>query len=175
MATRPMRSVAAAAAKPTPDWRDMWSCVVAVFAVGAASRIGQVSMYPNFSDWYEGLTKPWFTPHDVVFGYVWGPLYFLMTVALWRIRSMPAKTPGKDRAVALFLVMLTVGALWSIAFFRLESPLLGLVDIVAQWLLIVATIVAFWRLDLPSALALVPLGCWIAFVTVLNFGILRLN
>ncbi len=174
MVDRPIRPMAPAAERPAPDWRDTWSAVVAVVAVGAASRVAQVATFPNFSDWWEGLAKPWFTPPDVVFGYVWGPLYFLMALAFWRIRSMPAQTPGRDRAIAFFLVQLALNALWPVAFFRAESPGLGLLDIVLQGLALAATIAAFRPLDRWAALALVPLAAWVGFVAVLDLAIWRL-
>ncbi len=170
----PFRSIAEAE-KPVPDWRDTWSAVVAVVAVGAASRIAQVATFPNFSDWYEGLAKPGFTPPDEVFGYVWGPLYLLMALAFWRIRSLPADMPGRHRAIALFLAQLALGALWSVAFFRAQSPGLGFVDIVLQGLVLIATIRAFWPLDRWSAIALVPLAIWIGFVALLDLAVWRLN
>jgi benzodiazapine receptor len=174
MVSRPIRPMTAAE-KPAPDWRDIWSALVAVVAVGAASRVAQVATFPNFSDWWEGLPKPWFTPPDVVFGYVWGPLYLFMALAFWRIRSLPAKTPGRDRAIALFLVQLTLNALWTVAFFRVESPGLGLLDIGLQLIALAATIGVFWPLDRWAALALVPLAAWVGFVAVLDAAIWRLG
>jgi tryptophan-rich sensory protein len=41
-----------------------------------------------------------------------------------------------------------------------------LIDIVPQWLVVVATIAAFWPLDRSAALALVPLAAWVSFVSV---------
>ena len=60
-------------------------------------------------------------------------------------------------------------------FSRLNNPFAGLLDIVPQFLLIVATIVSFRRLDAAAALCLVPLAAWVAFASLLNFEIWRLN
>jgi tryptophan-rich sensory protein len=49
------------------------------------------------------------------------------------------------------------------------------VNIVPQFALIIATVVAFYRLDRLAALCLVPLTAWVAFATVLNFSIWMLN
>jgi benzodiazapine receptor len=58
-------------------------------------------------------------------------------------------------------------------FFAANNPLLGLINIVPQILVFLATIVAFYRLDRVACL--VPLAAWVSFATVLNFAIWKLN
>ncbi|HEY7997899.1 MAG TPA: tryptophan-rich sensory protein [Pseudolabrys sp.] len=60
-------------------------------------------------------------------------------------------------------------------FFAEHSPLLGLVNIVPQFLVIVATIIAFLRLDWMAGLALAPLAAWVGFAAALNATIWQLN
>lgn len=60
-------------------------------------------------------------------------------------------------------------------FLAANSPLLGMVNIVPQFALVIATVVAFYRLDRLAAFCLVPLAAWVAFATVLNFSIWMLN
>jgi tryptophan-rich sensory protein len=60
-------------------------------------------------------------------------------------------------------------------FFAANSPLLGMVNIIPQFALIITTVVAFYRLDRLAAFCLVPLTAWVAFATVLNFSIWMLN
>ncbi len=57
-------------------------------------------------------------------------------------------------------------------FFAAHSPALGLLNIVPQLALILATIVVFLRLDRVAAWCLVPLAVWVAFATILNLAIL---
>lgn len=52
-------------------------------------------------------------------------------------------------------------------FFWAHSPLLGLINIVPQFVLILATIVSFARLEGLAALCLLPLAEWVAFAGVL--------
>lgn len=148
---------------------------LAILPVVAASMLGQVATFPNLAPWYAGLAKPAFNPPDWIFGPVWTVLFVLMAYAAWRILSLPAGTPGRAAALALFFVQLAVNAAWSWMFFHLHSPLLGLANIVPQWLLILASIAAFRRVDRPAAWCLVPLAAWVAFASVLNFSIWRLN
>ena len=102
------------------------------------SLLGQVATAPNLVPWYESLQKPWFNPPNAVFGPVWTLLYCLMALAFWRILLLP-RQPGRQLAIGLFLGQLLFTVLWSFAFFAAQSPLLGLLVVIPQWLLVVAT------------------------------------
>jgi len=148
--------------------------VIAVAAVTAASVVGQIATYPNLAPWYASLTKPSFNPPNWIFGPVWTTLYLLMAFAAWRILRLPAGSMRRT-ALILFFVQLALNAAWSWMFFAANSPLLGLVNIVPQFALMVATVVVFYGLDRLAAYCLVPLTAWVAFATVLNFSIWMLN
>ncbi len=60
-------------------------------------------------------------------------------------------------------------------FFAARNPLLGLMNIVPQILVIIAAIVAFYRIDKTAGWCLMPLVAWVCFATVLNFAIWKLN
>jgi tryptophan-rich sensory protein len=47
--------------------------------------------------------------------------------------------------------------------------------ITEQFALIIATVVAFYRLDRSAAFCLVPLMTWVAFAIAINFSIWILN
>ncbi len=155
--------------------RSLLSGLLAIPVVAAAASLSSLATSPNTALWYGELKKPWFIPPSPVFGAVWTVLYVLMAFAFWRIASGPSETPGWRLAIRLFLAQLAFNVVWSFLFFGAHSPLMALIDIVARWLLIVATIAAFWPLDRPAALALVPVVAWIAFGIVLNVAIWRLN
>lgn len=145
---------------------------IAVVPVVAASLVGQLATFPNLVPWYASLAKPSFNPPIWVFGPVWTTLYVLMAFAGWRILGSRAPKGG---ALTLFFIQLALNAAWTWMFFAAHSPLLGLVNIVPQWLLVVATMLAFWRIDRLAGLCLLPLTCWVAFASLLNFAIWRLN
>jgi translocator protein len=98
----------------------------------------------------------------------------LMAFAVWRMVRLPP-SPARTTALILFFAQLALNAAWSWMFFAMHSPLLGLVNVIPQFLLIVATIVAFARLDLAGALALAPLALWVGFASVLNYAVWSLN
>jgi len=60
-------------------------------------------------------------------------------------------------------------------FFGANSPLLGLINIVPQFLGILFTLAVFHRLDAIAGWCLVPLAAWVGFASVLNSSIWWLN
>ena len=98
-----------------------------------------------------------------------------MAYAHRRILSLPETRPGRAAAIVAFFVQLVLNGMWSFAFFGGRSPMAGLIVIAALIAAILATIRAFWRLDRPAALLLVPYLAWVAYATLLNGTIWRLN
>lgn len=149
--------------------------LASVASVVLASFIGQLATRPNLEPWYAGLAKPAFNPPNWVFAPVWTSLFILMAFAVWRILRLPRETPRRRLGLTLFFTQLVLNVAWSWMFFGAQSPLLGMVNIVPQLLVIIATIAVFRRLDKLAALCLLPLAAWVSFACVLNFEILRLN
>lgn len=141
------------------------------FAAPAVSAI--LSVFEP-GEWYRGLNKPWFNPPNWIFGPVWTILYCAMGVAAWLVWRK-----GDGRALVwplgLFAVQLVFNALWTPLFFGMHRPGLALVDILALWLAIVATIVAFGSVSKGAAVLLVPYLLWVSFASVLNASIWWLN
>jgi benzodiazapine receptor len=160
---------------PSARFRNLGFGAVAVVSVSLVSFIGQLATRPNLASWYVGLVKPAFNPPNWVFAPVWTTLYVLMAFAVWRILRLPSETPGRRRALILFFAQLGANAAWSWMFFAAHSPLMGMINIVPQIVLILATIASFHRLDRLAALCLMPLSAWVGFACVLNFEIWRLN
>ena len=105
---------------------------------------------------------------------MWTTLYALMAFAVWRILRLP-ETRQRTRALILFFLQLAFNAAWSWMFFAAHDPLLGMINIIPQLALIIATLVAFKGLDKVAAWCLVPLALWVAFASTLNIAIWRLN
>ena len=142
-------------------------CIIALVLGGALTRLNL--------DWYATLEKPGFTPPNGVFPIVWPILYAMMALSAWIAWRAPGKESDRKLAFIWFFIQLAVGVLWSLAFFTLHSPGLGLATIMAFLVAIVITIVLFDRLSRAAALLLIPLALWVCFATGLNFAILFLN
>ena len=149
--------------------------LIAVLPIVVVAVSASLVTQPNIPTWYASLQKPSFTPPNWVFPIAWTTLYAMMAYALWRILSLPKGVPGRSAAIAAFFVQLMLNGLWSFAFFGAQSPIAGLVVIAALTVAILATIMSFWKLDRPAALLLVPYLAWVAYASVLNGTIWRLN
>jgi len=164
-----------AASPPRSRYLDAGYAGLALAAVILVSVLGQIATFPNLAPWYASLTKPSFNPPNWVFGPVWTTLYLLVAFALWRVLRLPPKTAGRSTALVFFFGQLALNAVWSWMFFWAHSPLLGLIDIVPQLVMIVATIVTFARVDRIAAWCFVPLLAWVAYASLLNVAVWRLN
>jgi tryptophan-rich sensory protein len=75
----------------------------------------------------------------------------------------------------LFLLQLALNALWSWLFFAWHKGAWSLVDIIALWILVLSTCVAFWRVRQLAAALLLPYLAWVTFATALCFAVWRRN
>ncbi len=140
----------------------------------AAFVLGNIATFPNLP-WYATLRKPGFTPPDWLFGPAWTVLYLLMAAALFRVLRLPRATPGRQGAIAAFLVQIALNAAWSWAFFAAHDPALGLAVMLALVAGVTTTLVLVARLDRSAGLALAPYLAWLGYAAALNGAILRLN
>jgi benzodiazapine receptor len=85
-----------------------------------------------------------------------------------------ARSPTRS-ALWLFIAQLILKAAWSGIFFALRRPRTALLEILLLWLLIVATVVAFWSVNPLAGALLTPYLAWVAYAARLNAGIVRLN
>ncbi len=125
--------------------------------------------------WYSTLNKPPFSPPNFVFGPVWTILYMLMGLSAFLVWQKGVKKEKVKNALQFFALQLFLNFIWSILFFGLRSPLLGLIDILILWGLILITIIKFHRVSRPAAYLLIPYILWVSFATILNLSILLLN
>ena len=162
--------------QPKPATRPVVLLLFAIAVVASAGLIGNLATIPNIPVWYAGLNKPGFTPPNWVFGPVWSLLYAMMVLAFWRVLLRRSRwTTAGWRVVGVFLVQMALNAFWSVAFFGMHNPLLGLVVVIALELMIVATIITFRPIDRISAWLLAPYAVWVGYATALNAAIVGLN
>ena len=136
-------------------------------ALGARASISASSFYAD-------LVLPAWAPPASLFGPVWTALYAMMALAaflVWRQRGWRAAAP----ALRLYLLQLGINALWSWLFFGWKLGALAFADILLLLALIVATLVAFWRVHKLAACLLLPYLAWVSFASVLNYAVWQAN
>ena len=143
------------------------------FWIGLCLLTGAVSGWlsrDGISGWYRTLRKPPLNPPDWVFGPVWTLLYLSMGVAAWMIWR-DRRAPGADLALGIFFLQLALNFLWSVIFFRWQSPGLAMCDIFLLLATIGGTIIAFYGVRPVAGAILVPYLAWVLFASYLNIAV----
>lgn len=148
--------------------------VLSIAASFAAGAIGSLATIPNIPSWYAALEKPALNPPNWVFGPVWSLLYLLMGIALALV-ILEAGKRSKEKAYSWFGAQLVLNALWSLVFFGLHAPWLGVVVIVALIASIILVVSEFQQFNKYAAWLLVPYLAWVCFAAYLTVGIALLN
>lgn len=148
--------------------------IAAIIGSYASGVIGSLATIPNIPTWYAALEKPLLNPPNWVFGPVWSVLYVLMGVALALVILAKTKR-SKNNAYTWFGVQLALNTVWSLVFFGLHSPWLGVVVIAALIVSIIMTIRAFYPIKKAAAWLLLPYLAWVSFATYLTISIAVLN
>jgi tryptophan-rich sensory protein len=136
-------------------------------AIGGAASIDAGSFYTQ-------LVLPEWAPPSSVFGPVWTVLYVTMGIAAWLIWRAHGFRAAR-LALTLFLAQLALNALWSWLFFGWHRGALAFADILLLWVLIVAMVIAFWRVRALAGWLLVPYLLWVSFAAALNYAVWQLN
>lgn len=147
--------------------------IVSIGVSFAAGGIGSLATVPNIPTWYVSLDKPPLLPPNEVFGPVWNILYLMMGIALFLVWIAPRKE--KKMPCIAFFIQLLLNTLWSLVFFGLQLPWLGVVVIGALIGAIVWTMIEFKRVSKVAAGLLVPYLIWVLYAAYLTIGIAVLN
>jgi tryptophan-rich sensory protein len=150
---------------------NLWALPLWIVGALAAGWVGSIFVPGT---WYATLVKPAWTPPNVIFGPVWTVLYVLMGTAAWLVWRRVGFA-GAPAALGLFIVQLVLNALWSYLFFGAHRTLAAYIEILVLLVIIVATMLRFWRVSAPAGALLIPYAAWVTFASFLNLQIWRLN
>jgi translocator protein len=146
-------------------WLVLAALLVLCLGLGSIAGLLTAQSLPT---WFPSLVKPSFNPPSWLFAPVWTTLYIMLAVAAWLVWL-------RKGSLVLFYVQLALNFAWSLLFFGLHSPAMALVDIVAMWVAILLTLLAFWKVDRRAGWLMVPYLAWVSFAGVLNASIWWLN
>ncbi len=155
--------------------KNLSKLIISIIGCELVGLLGTPFTVSAISTWYVTLNKPSFSPPNWVFGPMWTLLYFLIGIAFYLIWKQGWKKKKAVIAGKYFLTQLALNGIWSPIFFGLRSPLLGLIVIVAMWVMIVMTMKKFYTLSRLAFYLLVPYLAWVSFATILNGAIVLLN
>ena len=160
---------------PNPSWRRRLTDIGIVATPLVVGGLSSVFTMDGLRVWYRTLDRPDWNPPDWVFGPVWTTLYLMMGVALLQIVRADGARAARRVGLGLFALQLVLNFAWSWIFFANHDLFGALVEILALWLAIAATIVAFARVRTTAAALLVPYLAWTSFATILTATIWSLN
>ncbi len=125
-------------------------------------------------EWYLQIQKPSWTPPGYLFGPVWSILYSSMGLAAWLVWRRSGFS-GARLALTLFVVQLILNGMWSWIFFGMQRPGLAFAEILVLWSMILATLLALWRVNSTAGMLFLPYLAWVSFAAILNYSIWQLN
>lgn len=159
---------------PDPTPRGLPSLLALIGFIGLCLLVGAAGSAltaESVRGWYLTLNRPPGVPPNWAFPVVWTTLYVMMGSAAWLAWRQPLHRP----ALMLWGWQLLANALWTPAFFGLQSPRLGLLVLAVLVPLIGLTIRAFLPLDRRAAVLMLPYLLWTLYATYLNLGFWWLN
>lgn len=139
----------------------------------SAAAVGGLAS-ADAATFYRDLARPGWAPPGWLFAPVWSLLYLLMGIAawlVWRVRGFR----NASFALSLFLVQLGANALWTWLFFVWHRGAFAFAEILVLWLLILGTVIAFWRVRRLAGALLLPYLGWVTFASALTYAIWKRN
>ncbi len=125
---------------------------------------------------YDEINTPPLSPPSILFPIVWTILYILMGISSAIIyNSNATPIPQRKSALYTYLLSLFFNFFWSIIFFNLRAYLFAFIWLVVLWLLIIRTIMKYYKINKTAALLQIPYLLWVTFAGYLNFSIWILN
>ncbi|WP_374527346.1 TspO/MBR family protein [Novosphingobium sp.] len=135
---------------------------------------GAVSGSGAGNPWFMDLTKPSLYPPPATFGIVWSILYLLMGLALAMIVTARGAA-GRGLAVAVFAAQFLLNLAWSPLFFAMHQISLALYLLAALDVVVIVTVILFFRVRPLAAWLMLPYLAWCLFATTLNWQFLEAN
>lgn len=148
-----------------------------LFWIGITEAVGALSgwLTREGNKLYEQTAvKPKLTPPGIVFPFVWGVLYALMGISATRIWQSPPSS-SRSRGLNLYIAQLVVNFFWSLIFFNAQAYGFAFLWLVLLWVLVLAMILTFRKVDPVAAWLQIPYLLWLTFAAYLNWGVWKLN
>jgi translocator protein len=155
-------------------WMQVLSLIVFLALAYLAASVGAIVNVQTVNTWYVSLQKPCWTPSGGMIGAIWTFLYACMAVAAWLVWRETGLRKGAA-PLALWLVQLVLNLMWSVLFFGLKWPMAAFAELLLLWLLILATMIAFFRVTTFAGFLFIPYIAWVSFAGALNFLLWQMN
>lgn len=152
-------------------WKTYLTGILIVEAVGALS--GWLAR-DGFAYFTSQVQQPPLSPPPWLFPVVWGILYALMGISAARVFLEP-QSASRKAGLNLFVSQLILNFFWTLIFFNAQAYGFAFLWILLLWVLVLAMILTFRKVDTLSAWLQIPYLLWLTFAAYLNFGVWMLN
>lgn len=153
---------------------DLFYCALFILICDTVRYLSSLFQTQSLKEWYPTLEKSILTPPSFVFAFVWGLLYTLLGISTF-LSFKPARKNEKANILLIFITQLGFNLLWSIFFFSMRMPLIGLIGILFIITITIVMMKLYKKFNLLSYLLLYPYLIWLLFATYLNFIIVIKN
>jgi len=124
---------------------------------------------------FQSLNQPPLSPPGWLFPIVWTILFLLMGIASYLVSTSDAPRGQARFAKKIYAAQLIVNFFWPILFFNLQQYLLAFFLLILLWVLILKTLLSFYKISKPAGYLLLPYLLWVTFAGYLNLGVFLLN
>lgn len=138
-----------------------------------AAGIGSIAS-SKAGTFHQQLIRPEWTPPAWIFAPVWMTLYLLISIAAWLVWRVQGFRATRI-ALSLYIIQLAINALWTWLFFVWRLGEIAFIEIIILWILILCTLIAFWRVRIINGVLLIPYLAWVSFASVLTYATWKLN
>lgn len=152
------------------DAKKLIYCTVIVIAT---MIISSYLTSAGVSTWYKNLEFPPLTPPNYIFPIAWNIIYFTMIVAFYH--SLTSKPEYEKEIKTLLINQLFLQILWCFCFFYVGYIGLAFLVILALDVVIINTIIFFYKNTKISFYLLLPYLGWVIFASYLNAAFAVLN
>ena len=124
---------------------------------------------------FNRLNQPPLAPPGWLFPVVWTILFILMGLASYLVLTSGKSDQSIRNALSVYGFQLLVNFLWPILFFNLGLYLFSFFWLIFLWILILVTMLLFYRIRKTAGYLLLPYLLWVSFAGYLNLSIYLLN
>jgi tryptophan-rich sensory protein len=136
-----------------------------------APMIGSYATSTFKEPWYSQIILPSFNPPSWIFAPVWLTLYFLMSLAIWKIWIKNFNT----KLLKIYLIHLFFNSTWSVVFFGFHLIGLALINLIIILIFILVLMKEYYLIDKFSFFLMTPYLAWSSYALTLNSSIFLLN
>ena len=147
------------------------SLIIILIITFIAPMIGGYVTTSFKEPWYSQIILPVFNPPSWVFAPVWSTLYFLMSIAIWKVWV----TSFDSKILKIYFLHLFFNSTWSLVFFGFHQIGLALINLIIILAFIVFLMRAYFKINKISYYLMFPYFLWSSYALILNSSIFLLN